>query len=147
MKVARLSTLSTGRLYHQDIFLVLISVRGWVNLRTIVRPEGLCQWKNPVTPSGIETATFRFVAQCLNHYAIACPLFNNGVLNFVLSRNSSWIVQDVVLETRDRNPCNVFLTEDVVDCLILLPFLYMKINNRPLIFWDIHETRTKQKTL
>jgi hypothetical protein len=30
------------------------------------RPEILCQWKIPVTPSGIKHATFRFVAQCLN---------------------------------------------------------------------------------
>jgi hypothetical protein len=33
---------------------------------TIVRPEGLCQRKMPVTPLGIEPMTIRLVAQCLN---------------------------------------------------------------------------------
>jgi hypothetical protein len=37
----------------------------------LVQPEGLCQWKILMTPSGIDTAIFRFVALCLNHCATA----------------------------------------------------------------------------
>jgi hypothetical protein len=50
------SPLPTGR------FLVLISVRGKVDTRAIVRLEELDQLKNPITPSGIEPAIFMLVA-------------------------------------------------------------------------------------
>ena len=66
MKVVKLSAQCTSHLYLREIFLVPIYIRSWVDPSVIVRPEGICKWKIPMTPPGIEPATFQLVAQCLN---------------------------------------------------------------------------------
>jgi len=65
VNVVRLSARHTGRLYPQEIFLLLISVRGWVKHRAIVQQERLYHWQILMTPLGIEPVTFRLIAQCL----------------------------------------------------------------------------------
>ena len=81
--MVRLSALRTDRIYPQEILLVVISVRGWVDPRVIVRSGGLCQWKIPMTPSGIEPATF------LNHCATAIPTTNTRWFKY----DRDWFVQ------------------------------------------------------
>jgi hypothetical protein len=66
------SALRSGLPSPPGKFLVLISVRGWVDTRAIVRLEGLDQLKNPMASSGIEPATFWLVEWASNTDATAC---------------------------------------------------------------------------
>jgi len=101
MKVVRFSNLSTDRLCPQGISLVLLSVRGWVDLRVMVRPKGLRQRKIPVSPLEIEPTTFGIWGQCLNKLRHHMPLFI---------------------------PCNLLITEEYLQsnfqdcCFIQIPF-------------------------
>ena len=73
MNVVRVSALSTGRIYPPGKILVLISVRGWVDPRAAVRPEGLRDWKSQIPYWELKPQT---LAQCLNQlrYRLPCPM-------------------------------------------------------------------------
>jgi hypothetical protein len=82
-----LPLLRAGRTLPPGRFLVLISVRGWVDPRAVVRLEGLGKLKKKSASSELEPATFRLV-ECLNQLRYRMPPRNNliNLTRFCLSK-------------------------------------------------------------
>jgi len=74
MKAVRLLSSCNGHSYFPGDAPGNIAVRGWVDPRAIVRPQGLCQWIIQIMQSGIKSATFWLVAQCPNQMCHSVPL-------------------------------------------------------------------------
>jgi hypothetical protein len=68
-EITRILYLRTGRLYPSKI---IISVIGWVYPRTVVRPEGLCQWKKIIMTRGL----MDFRAEPESIAPTSCPIFD-----------------------------------------------------------------------
>jgi hypothetical protein len=104
MKVARLSALCTCCLYSQEVSLIFISVRGLVDPRAVVRPEGLIQWKVSKTSSGMEPATFRLVVQYLNQLRY-CLLHSMSWLEEITNCFERTIPWNLVYEKHVKRVC------------------------------------------
>ena len=94
--------------------------------------------KNPVTPAGIEPATFRFVAQHLNHCATAVPSTYRNNLKFhvpsVLSSlhhtvtykdNSELFVR---VQRQEQGNCMINLIYLTMLSVALPPYLITSLN-------------------
>jgi hypothetical protein len=108
--VVRLSALRTDRLCPQEIQLVLISVRGWVDSRTIVRPEELYHWKIPMTTSGIEPATCE---HGIKNYSQLHNLHNYTIYTKVPEIRVWWMIHEF---TTDDNETGIWMGWHVKWC-------------------------------
>ena len=92
MKVVRLSAIRTGLFNPQGRSVVLISVRGWVDSKATMRPEGLNHWKIPKTRSGffvcillysIPTISVFVFLLIVLHYAFFCFYLQHTTQTFM----------------------------------------------------------------
>jgi hypothetical protein len=99
-----------------EIFLVIILVSGWVDPSVIVRPQWLCQWTIPMTPSRIEPTTCRLVTGCLDQLRRRVPL---------ICDNTYYIVHVHFERDMERNALtSQWLTS------------YSSVNFTPILFCD-----------
>jgi hypothetical protein len=65
--------------------------RGWVDPKAIVQLEGLGQLKNSMTSSGMEPASFRLVAYCLNQISVNYKIYRPYTHGWqVFEKGNTW---------------------------------------------------------
>ena len=118
MDIRKNSAVLTGRLYTQQMFLVLISVRGWVNSMAIARPESLYHLKISMKPSGIETAIFQHVRHCLNQLSHTVPQVSNRKYNALLVKNYAPCKYDVIHGSSPHTKLKMDITQSIFNNVI-----------------------------
>jgi hypothetical protein len=143
--VVRLSVLRTSFHLPPGRFLVIISVRGWVDPRAIVRLKGLRQLKNPMTSRWIETATFRLVAQCLNklRYRVTHSTTHMHIKMLSIFTEKARYTETKACSTihgllRNLRSCNALTAE-------IRGYSNMKLHNFRVKYWSVRNNLQSQR--
>jgi hypothetical protein len=91
-----------------------------------------------MTPPGIETATFRFVAQHLNHCATAVPTFlcTGNLFVFELLER-----KDSILEYK---LCHIFIINNYISLHIINPLVFQYKRN---VFFEVGNHLDERRSL
>jgi hypothetical protein len=137
MKVARLSVLRTGCFYPQEIFLAIISVRGWVDPTAIVRRKDYVnekfQWHRRESiprPSGLYRNASTTAPPCARYIWIPCLIH---VLTGTMPVADTYI--KISYEYNNNENCVRICCVSGTDFIPFLQMTVMIIILKAIYFW------------
>jgi len=122
--VVRLSALRTGRFYLKEILPVLISVRGWVDPRFIVRSEGFYVNEKSIDTSWVEQI-------CNNYYFCVCCLVWTPLWNASAAVRGH---SDCANNVMSRFVGGSTGQQEMIDCYLVFPVsrVFFRFNSWPV---------------